>query len=259
MRDKEIALEIEVPGSPEEVWTAIATGPGISSWMHPTEVEERPGGKFFYEMVHGQNGSGTVAVWEPPHRFVQSSMWHPGSDLPPAPVATEWVVSARDGGTSVVRMVMSGFGDSSGWNEEIEGMSEGLAQALQLLRLYLTRFAGQPGAWTGAYGQGTGPVSDVWPAFSSSLGLESTVDGTSVVSPAGFSGVLDSVHRGRWRQEALLTLEHPAPGLATVFVIGEANWLGITARFFGSGATAVAAGAAAKWQSWLNEWQERQS
>ena len=37
-------FEIEVPGTPEEVWRAIATGPGISSWYVPHVVEEREGG-----------------------------------------------------------------------------------------------------------------------------------------------------------------------------------------------------------------------
>ena len=40
-----VEAEVEVPGTPEEVWRAIATGPGISSWFVPTQVEERVGGK----------------------------------------------------------------------------------------------------------------------------------------------------------------------------------------------------------------------
>ena len=39
-----IELSVEVPGTPEEVWAAVATGPGISSWYVPTTVEEREGG-----------------------------------------------------------------------------------------------------------------------------------------------------------------------------------------------------------------------
>ncbi len=30
-----IELEVEVPGAPEDVWSAVATGPGISSWYVP--------------------------------------------------------------------------------------------------------------------------------------------------------------------------------------------------------------------------------
>ena len=38
---RSVQVEVEVPGTPEEVWQAIATGPGVSSWFVPTEVEER--------------------------------------------------------------------------------------------------------------------------------------------------------------------------------------------------------------------------
>jgi hypothetical protein len=40
---RSIQVEVEVPGTPEEVWQAIASGPGISSWFAPTEFEERDG------------------------------------------------------------------------------------------------------------------------------------------------------------------------------------------------------------------------
>ena len=40
---RSVQVEFEVPGTPEEVWQAIATGPGISSWFVPTDIEERDG------------------------------------------------------------------------------------------------------------------------------------------------------------------------------------------------------------------------
>ena len=40
---RSVQVEVEVPGTPEEVWQAIATGPGISAWFVPTEVVERDG------------------------------------------------------------------------------------------------------------------------------------------------------------------------------------------------------------------------
>ena len=40
---RSVQVEAEVPGTPEEVWQAIATGPGISSWMVPAEFEVRDG------------------------------------------------------------------------------------------------------------------------------------------------------------------------------------------------------------------------
>ena len=41
---RSIQVEVEVPGTPEQVWEAIATGSGISSWFVPTEMEGRVGG-----------------------------------------------------------------------------------------------------------------------------------------------------------------------------------------------------------------------
>ena len=40
---RSVQIEIEVAGTPEEVWQAIATGPGISSWLMPAEFEEQDG------------------------------------------------------------------------------------------------------------------------------------------------------------------------------------------------------------------------
>ena len=40
-----IDLEIEVPGTPEEVWEAVASGPGITAWFVPAKVDGRVGGR----------------------------------------------------------------------------------------------------------------------------------------------------------------------------------------------------------------------
>ena len=41
---RSVQVEVEVPGTPEQVWQAIATGPGVSAWFVPTEVDGRVGG-----------------------------------------------------------------------------------------------------------------------------------------------------------------------------------------------------------------------
>ena len=60
--DRRMELEIEVPGTPEEVWEAIATGPGITSWLHPTEVEEREGGELSFDMGGDMQFTGRAAL-----------------------------------------------------------------------------------------------------------------------------------------------------------------------------------------------------
>jgi uncharacterized protein YndB with AHSA1/START domain len=39
-----VQVEVEVPGTPEEVWEAIATGAGISSWFVPTRFTQTEDG-----------------------------------------------------------------------------------------------------------------------------------------------------------------------------------------------------------------------
>ena len=41
---RSVQVEVEVPGTPEEVWEAIATGRGVSSWFVPAEIVESKDG-----------------------------------------------------------------------------------------------------------------------------------------------------------------------------------------------------------------------
>ena len=40
---RRLELEMEVPGTPDQIWAAIATGPGIASWFMPMEIDGREG------------------------------------------------------------------------------------------------------------------------------------------------------------------------------------------------------------------------
>ena len=50
---RSVQVEVEVPGTPEEVWQAIATGPGISAWMVPAEFEVHDGKPVAVKMNFG--------------------------------------------------------------------------------------------------------------------------------------------------------------------------------------------------------------
>ena len=62
-------LTFEVPGTPEQVWDAIATAGGITSWFLPTDLEERVGGAIVTHMGEGASSEGTVTAWDPPRRL----------------------------------------------------------------------------------------------------------------------------------------------------------------------------------------------
>ena len=252
--DRTLELEIEVAGTPEQVWEAIATGPGISAWMHPTRVEEREGGRFAFDMGGGDQG-GVVTGWEPPHRFATETEWRPGAGAAPERLATEWRVEARPGGTCVVRMVMSGFGSGATWDAEIDGMGEGMRLALQNLRLYVERFAGERGAWMRAFADSPGSREEGWAALAGALGLSDAAEGARVSTDGtglpALSGVVEQVIDWRWHRGVQLRLDAPAPGIGHALAYGEQPRLTFQACLYGDEAGAVAARDQAAWRSWM--------
>jgi uncharacterized protein YndB with AHSA1/START domain len=134
---RSVQVEVEVPGTPEQVWEAIATGPGISAWFTPTEVDGRLGGTITTNFGPGMDSSSTITAWEPPHRMADDG------GLGPNP-ATEWTVEARSGGTCIVRVVHSLFASTDEWDNQLEGVESGWPSFFIILRLYLSKFRGQP-------------------------------------------------------------------------------------------------------------------
>jgi len=62
----EITKDVEVGATPEEVWEAIATGPGMDSWfMGQSEVEPREGGRARWSIGASADGSSAEAGSSP--------------------------------------------------------------------------------------------------------------------------------------------------------------------------------------------------
>src|SRR4051812_48392100 len=104
-----VQAEAEVPGTPEQVWQAIATGPGISSWFVPTQIDGRVGGAVVASFGPGMDSEATITTWEPPHRFVAEGRLGTEPDDPT--IADEWTVEALGGGICRVRVVHRWFTD----------------------------------------------------------------------------------------------------------------------------------------------------
>lgn len=206
-----IRLEVEVPGTPEEVWEAVATGSGIASWFVPAEVAEREGGGISLEFGPGMVETGTVTAWQPPHRFA-----YVAPDEGERRLAYEWLVEARAGGTCVVRLVNSGFGPDADWDAEYDGMSRGWAMFLQMLRLARTHFPGRTAAPIQATAEVAAAPEASWPELTRALGLEPELpDGAQAHGDDGPQSLAGQVV---WTAPGMrvLRLEAPAAGLALV-------------------------------------------
>ena len=121
---RSIQVEVEVPGTPDEVWQAIATGPGISAWFCPAEFEEVDGKPVTATLNFGpgMESRSVVTVWDSPRMITrEADRWVPGSPL----IATEFTVEARAGGGCVVRVVNSLFASTDDWDKQLEGTESG--------------------------------------------------------------------------------------------------------------------------------------
>ena len=120
---RSVHVDVEVPGTPEEVWQAIATGPGVSSWFVPTEFEDGDGQPVAVVSNFGPGmvSRSVVTAWDPPRMFAaQGEGWN-GSP----PIATEWSVEARSGGVCLVRVVHSLFSSSDDWDHQLDATESG--------------------------------------------------------------------------------------------------------------------------------------
>ena len=202
---RSVQIEVEVPGTPEEVWQAIATGPGISSWFVPAEFEERDGKPVAVKVNFGpgMEARSAVTAWEPPRKWAaQADGLLPGSP----PIASEWSVEARGGGICILRIVQSLFASTDDWDNQLEGAKGGLASFLSILRIYLTHFRGQRSAMMKRMAAPfAGTEAEAWETLTAALGVKGLSVGQRCTAPAGvpaFSGVVEYVTQESVRRPA---------------------------------------------------------
>ncbi|MBT8486175.1 MAG: SRPBCC domain-containing protein [Phycisphaerales bacterium] len=253
---RSVQVEVEVPGTPEEVWKAIATGPGISSWFVPTTTEDDANGvpvKVLSNFGPGMESVATVTGWNPPQSFSAESN-DLGPDAPP--VATEWFVEARDGGTCVVRVVHSLFADTDDWDKQLEGWESGWPDFFRLLHLYLTHFSGQPCSSFQLMAFTAPPRDAAWRTLVDGIGFETVATGERVESTGDtprVSGVVERRGQPSYAEEMLVRLQTPAPGIAHLFAMkmGEQVLLSMRMHLYGGTAADVVAREEPAWKAWL--------
>ena len=83
-----IDLDVEVPGTPEEVWEAVASGPGITAWFVPAKVDGRVGGTLELDFgpLYGSETPGS----RPGTRCAGSWPRRPTRAAPPSPPSGWW-------------------------------------------------------------------------------------------------------------------------------------------------------------------------
>jgi uncharacterized protein YndB with AHSA1/START domain len=251
---RSISVEVEVPGTPEEVWDAIATGPGISKWFVPAQVDPQVGGKMILNFGPGMDSVSEVTGWDAPHRFNATSQGL-GPNAPP--MATEWTVEARDGGTCTVRVVHSLFAETDEWDNQLGEVESGWPSFFVVLRMYLSHYRGQPGAHFQVMAPVPGTAIEGWQTLVGRLGLPSLAVGAKIQSQAGaapLSGVVERAGSEAHPNQAIVRLDEPSPGAAVLSTCGMGEHTFFVGSFYFFGPRAAEGLKAEKeWKDWLGK------
>jgi uncharacterized protein YndB with AHSA1/START domain len=151
-KEFEIRREVELPAAPEEVWEAVATGPGNAAWLFPNEVESAEG-------ATNPDGS-TITAWDPPNHFEVRLESDEGTLN-----ALEFIIEGREGGTTVARYVHSGMMDEDDWDNQYDAAKQHTDFYLHTLGQYLEHFGGRTATYVGG-----GPGGIQAPASSAAPG-----------------------------------------------------------------------------------------
>jgi uncharacterized protein YndB with AHSA1/START domain len=171
--------DVQVDATPEQVWAAIATGPGISSWfVGRTEID---GGSVRTAFGDDWIPAGDVTVSDEPRHFAYRSDPAPDGRF----VAYEYLIEGREHAATVLRTVTSGFLPGDDWAGEYEAMQYGTALFLATLGEYLRHFVGRAGTPVTAFGPPVGDWDAEWAWLHGQLGLSDPRPGDAVRADLG--------------------------------------------------------------------------
>jgi uncharacterized protein YndB with AHSA1/START domain len=134
-----IRAEVETSATPEQTWEAWADPEKIAQWfVDRASGEAKPGGTmtwFFdqfgyvlpFEVLEAVPGSLYVLKWDPPQ----------------GRAGILEVRIERRGGSTVVRLIQSGFREDAKWDQEYEGTFSGWQLSLAILKRYLENYFGR--------------------------------------------------------------------------------------------------------------------
>ena len=253
---RSVQVEFEVPGTPEEVWQAIATGPGISSWFVPAEFEERDGKPVAVKFNFGpgmeiracRDGVGSAAD------VCRGGRRHTVARRPSRPSGA---LKRARAGCAVVRIVHSLFASTDEWDNQLEGAKSGWAGFLNILRIYLTHFRGQRSAIMQVTAPVAGTEAEAWETLTAALGVKGLSVGQRWTTPAGVSplgGVVEFLTEDPY--DALLRLDKPGPGIAALGAVtypGGQSVVAMNLYLYGDQAAATVARETPLWQAWFQE------
>jgi hypothetical protein len=249
-----VELGVVVAAPVEQAFDAVDRLPDVRAWLEPAGVASRADGT----IAVATGASAPVVDRDPPHRLVTEAVI-PGGDTP---VTTTWRIEPHGEGTTAVRVTTTGLGAGSagrgvGSAAQADALRERAATALTTLAVHLEHFAGRTGAGLHAWGPSRGRSADsgherAHARFLAQVGVIAPRQPLTIFRGVPqLSGTCLERRAGHHHSAALLLLDGPAPGIATLATTGSDPVHEVRAVLYGDAAEEVAERLAAQWSAWL--------
>ncbi len=247
---RSIDMSVEVVGTASDVWTAVATGPGISAWYVPHVVEEYAGGVATASFGSGPEMQvpGRVALWDPPRRILFDGGEGVGG------LTFDWLVEPGANGTCVVRLINGGFGEGGPWDDQYADMVGGWKLFMTNLQMHLEHFMGQQASSMLPMTMLPGGRESVWRELLGDLGTDENVAvGDRVVVIANeaqpLAGTVVKSDMGRLS----MLLDSPCAGTALIAAEGGSDHVSVSiwSYLYGADRAEMVATYEPQWQQWL--------
>ena len=181
---RSIETEMEIAAPVEAVWKALTEAEELTNWF-PLEAKIKPGvGGSIWSTWRGHcTMEAPIEIWEPNKHL--KFVWEAGGQEPagdeqesadkakPMPTAVDYFLEGR-GGSTVLRLVHSGFSTDAKWNEMFDGFSRGWSFELRGLRHYLENHLGKPRIVAWARHKLGISLDEAWDRLTGSDGLART-------------------------------------------------------------------------------------
>jgi uncharacterized protein YndB with AHSA1/START domain len=234
-----VELGVVVAAPVEQAFEAVERLPDVRAWLEPAGVAARADGT----IAVATGATARVVDRQPPHRLVTEAAV-PGEDA----LRTTWRIEPHDGDTTAVRVTTTGAGG---------GLRERAATALTTLAVHLGHFPGRAGSGLHAWGPSRGRSADsgherAHARFLAQIGVIAPRQPLTIFRGVPqLSGTCLERRAGHHHSAALLLLDGPAPGVATLATTGTDPVHEVRAVLYGDAAEEVAERLAAQWSAWL--------
>jgi hypothetical protein len=178
-RPFEVTRTLELPASPDDVWTAITAD--VAAWQFPTGLEVP---------ADGSSPGAPVTTWDPPRLLAIRAEAPDGTFN-----SLEYEIEGLDGGRARLRYVHAGI-LADGWEDQYDAIEAHTDFYLHTLGQYLEHFfgrtvtyVGQPSAGVVATAEAAGQP-DAMDVLRAALGVKEAAVGDPVDSDL-VSGVVD--------------------------------------------------------------------